>query len=639
MKSEFNGFSLEKDCNKVKEYLDKMASVLAAQKVSIWEYEVNTGTSVFADNYQQILGFDKANIEFTDLEGFLLYIHPDDLSVLENAFSQTANGCTEKMQIRYRCVGKQGEVIWLETIFFPFNRGNDESSGKVIAYTVNITADQLEKNRLKEVERRYEKIINVLPDFIFIFDRDFNFSDVLIPENMSLYHTKEELIGFSGKKFFSHEVIEMYIRNIKECLEDGKLKEIEYHLDVNGVRHYFQARLVPFEDDKVLAVIRDIGDRVRRVKELLEVKKKAEEAERMKSAFLANMSHEVRTPLNAIVGFAEILTSGDDPDNREDYVSIIRANSNLLLQLIDDILDLSRIDSGKSELVYQDTEAIALIEEVAQVQKLKMKPGVELEVIHPGGQIWFSTDKNRLIQVLLNFLSNARKNTERGKITLKLESENDGSLTFSVSDTGRGIPEDRLSSIFNRFEKLNSFDQGTGLGLAICKELVERMGGNIKVDSVYGKGSTFSFTLPYIEVSENSRWKEKKRKQLLGATHVVTQNRKILIAETSEADFKIARKILTPEYEVYWARTGEETIQMFIAEEPELILMNIRMPGVDSLEITKRVKNISVNTPIVAVSEYAIYMEQQWALENGCVDIVAKPYSASKLKEVVLTYI
>ena len=234
-------------------------------------------------------------------------------------------------------------------------------------------------------------------------------------------------------------------------------------------------------------------------RELIAAKERAEESNRLKSAFLANISHEIRTPLNAIVGFSEIIAVTESEEEKMEYLEIIQKNSNLLLQLINDILDLSRIESGKSEMHFQQVEIAGLVEEVEKVHQLKMKSNVELKVIRPEGEYWTSTDRNRVMQVLFNFLSNAIKNTEKGSITLGLKHEGPW-LKLYVSDTGCGISKEKLPQIFTRFEKLNDFVQGTGLGLSICKSIVERLGGRIEVTSELGQGSMFALYLPYQEI-------------------------------------------------------------------------------------------------------------------------------------------
>ena len=225
-----------------------------------------------------------------------------------------------------------------------------------------------------------------------------------------LLHPVEVLRGVDGQDIYSPEVSDLFLCNIRECLQDGKLKEIEYPLEVDGSRIIFR-HVSPFEGNKVLALIHDIGDRIRRSQELIEAKRRAEKADKMKSVFWANMSHEICTPLNAIVGFSEIIAVTENEEEKLQYLEIIQKNSNLLLQLINDILDLSRIESGKSEMHFQQIEISGLVEEVEKVHQLKMKTDVELKVIRPEGEYWISTDRNRVMQVLFNFLSNAIKSS------------------------------------------------------------------------------------------------------------------------------------------------------------------------------------------------------------------------------------
>ena len=286
---------------------------------------------------------------------------------------------------------------------------------------------------------------------------------------------------------------------------------------------------------------------------MIEAKRRAEDADKMKSVFLANMSHEIRTPLNAIVGFSEIIAVTESEEEKMEYLEIIQKNSNLLLQLINDILDLSRIESGKSEMHFQQVEIAGLVEEVEKVHQLKMKSNVELKVIRPEGEYWTSTDRNRVMQVLFNFLSNAIKNTEKGSITLGLKHEGPW-LKLYVSDTGCGISKEKLPQIFTRFEKLNDFVQGTGLGLSICKSIVERLGGRIEVTSELGQGSMFALYLPYQEIP-----KEVVERRLPHKKNVDEDKRKkILVVEDIESNFAQLNILLNKEYIISWVRNGQE---------------------------------------------------------------------------------
>lgn len=245
----------------------------------------------------------------------------------------------------------------------------------------------------------------------------------------------------------------------------------------------------------------DITELKETERKLIAARDKAEELDRLKSAFLANMSHEIRTPLNAIVGFSSLLTETKDMKDRKQYMAIVQENTELLLQLISDILDLSKMESGAFEFVKSDTDVNLLCSEIIRSLRMKVPAGVELvfEECLPGCHVW--ADKNRLNQVISNFINNALKFTFSGSITLGYYRQTDGYLRFYVRDTGMGIPKNKIKTVFDRFVKLNSFVHGTGLGLSICKSLVEQMGGTIGVESEEGEGSCFWFTYPYQEMA------------------------------------------------------------------------------------------------------------------------------------------
>lgn len=379
----------------------------------------------------------------------------------------------------------------------------------------------------------------------------------------------------------------------------------------------------------------DITDLKIMERKLRLAKEEAEESNWIKSAFLANMSHEIRTPLNAIVGFSEIIALTEDEKEKEEYLGIIQQNSNLLLQLINDILDLSRIESGKSEMHCQLTEMSGLVDEVDKVHRLKMKKGVKLNVIRPSEEIWISTDRNRVTQVLFNFLSNAIKNTIEGSITFGLVKEEEW-VKLYVTDTGCGISKEKLPLIFTRFEKLNDFVQGTGLGLPICKSIVERLGGRIEVESELGQGSTFILYLPNRQVQEVVVG---KRENAAGNMGVENRQKKILIAEDVESSYLQINAFLKKEYTILWVPNGEEAVKSFIREKPDLILMDIRMPVMNGIQATAKIRAISQEIPIIAITAYAFCPEGERALEAGCNEVIAKPYPLEKLKETIETYL
>ena len=385
MEPDTNLYSPNENNEIIRENSQKILSVLAAHQIALWEYDIPTGKCSFTDDYFRTLGLKEAGVVFKDINDFYHFAYPEDINAYQTAFAKMLASESKASQIQVRCVGEHGEVIWLEDHFLSY-KGNEEGDpDKLLAYTVNVTSQCEKEQHIKHLEEHNRKIIEALPEFIFIFDENFFITDVLMAPGTILLHPVEVLKGADGRSIYSPEVSDLFLCNIRECLKDGNLKEIEYPLEVEGSKHYFQARIAPFEGNTVLALIHDIGDRIRRSEELIEAKRRAEDADRMKSVFLANMSHEIRTPLNAIVGFSEIMVLTENEEEKHEYLEIIQKNSNLLLQLINDILDLSRIESGKSEMHFQQVEIAGLVDEVEKVHQLKMKLNVDLKVVRPQG--------------------------------------------------------------------------------------------------------------------------------------------------------------------------------------------------------------------------------------------------------------
>ena len=269
----------------------------------------------------------------------------------------------------------------------------------------------------------------------------------------------------------------------------------------NEERFTFQNNnIVSFSDGRkwILYTAWDITDQKILERKLRLAKEEAEESNRIKSAFLANMSHEIRTPLNAIVGFSSILAEDVSEEERIEYLSIISKNNDILLQLINDILDLSKIEVGTLEYVYANIDVNKMLSEIEQAARMRQpNANVAICAVMPMPDLLLYTDQRRITQVLNNFISNAMKFTNAGSITFGYEEPKDGYIRFFVTDTGTGIPPEKVADIFNRFVKLDSFKQGTGLGLAISQNIVKELKGEIGVLSELGKGSTFWFTLPY----------------------------------------------------------------------------------------------------------------------------------------------
>lgn len=300
--------------------------------------------------------------------------------------------------------------------------------------------------------------------------------------------------------------------DVAEQIREEDIELVQTGIPQVGTRHFFTKKgeerftyqnnnYVTLSDGRkwIIFTAWDITDMKIMERELRRAKEQAEESNRLKSAFLANMSHEIRTPLNAIVGFSSILAQDVSEREKEEYLSIIEHNNYLLLQLISDILDIAKIEAGTLEYVYSQVDMNKILTEIEQSSRLKLKDNTKVKLFAELAlpELTLYTEQTRVMQVITNFINNAIKFTEEGSIRFGYRPPEHGYIYFYVTDTGSGIQESKQQQIFNRFIKLDSFEQGTGLGLSISKSIIETLGGDIGVESEEGKGSTFWFTLPY----------------------------------------------------------------------------------------------------------------------------------------------
>ena len=401
------------------------------------------------------------------------------------------------------------------------------------------------------------------------------------------------------------------------------------------------AYMVQNRDEKVLLTVRDIT-RLKKVQEELEAARRvAEVAGEQKTAFLANMSHEIRTPLNAIVGFAGLLSNASESE-RNSYFEIIKGNTNMLLQLVNDILDMSKIEAGTLEFIYSDTDVNQIMRELEGIFRLRLEEAdspVRI-VFEPCLPVCFiHTEKNRVSQVLSNFLSNAFKYTKEGSITLGYKVREDD-IYFYVQDTGAGIPAGKVDKVFERFMKLDAKKQGTGLGLSISRTIIKKLGGEIGVFSEYGKGSTFWFTLPVKpfdflplqqrteDVSETVEFNETEYDA--GAVR-----RTILIAEDMDDNYLLYKIYLEKHYDLIRATNGEEAVSKYLECNPDIILMDIGMLVVDGYQATDAIRQLSSDIPIVAVTAFAYDEDRRKVMSRGFNGYLSKPLNKDELLKML----
>ena len=383
----------------------------------------------------------------------------------------------------------------------------------------------------------------------------------------------------------------------------------------------------------------------KKLNEYEEKAKKAEQASRMKSLFLANMSHEIRTPLNAIEGFSRVMAETDSPEDRMKFMEIIESNNGRLLALIDDILDLSRVEAGEISIKKGMTDLNDLCHSLQNIFKFRCPDSLQLIWNRPNMKVTLNTDANRVTQVFSNLIGNALKHTVKGSITYGYRLINDGSeVEFFVTDTGSGIDTNDLENIFGTYVSRDAdIQNGYGLGLALCKTIVEKMDGRISVQSRLGEGSTFRFVLPFEGtiggMTRNSRTTTNAR-TIRSTTKTNLQDAPmILVAEDEDSNFELVRIVLSKRYRLLRAVNGIEAVTLCEDEHPDLILMDIRMPGMNGLDATRIIKEVNHDIPVVALSAYAFDENIREAKTAGCDDFMAKPFRVEDLLDMVEKYV
>lgn len=378
----------------------------------------------------------------------------------------------------------------------------------VMGVTVDVTEMMKKENQLRESLTKLSLVLDSGEIYPWYMDADLK--NVELDANITPNILKEKPTDF----FVMQNMINCIHPDDREYarLEMGKLLGgekkricIEHRTNIlNGQYTWVELVGVVCEYDKfskpkrVLGFTRNIQEKKDKEQQLIEALRKAEESDRLKSSFLANVSHEIRTPLNAIVGFTGVIASTEDPVEREEYFKIVRSNNDLLLSLINDILDLSKIESGRTVFHNSLVNLNEICIELQHTHQYRITNNTKILFEPKETPIFLVTDYNRLQQVLSNLLTNAIKHTEKGSITIDYK-EQDTIILFSITDTGHGIPQDKVETIFDRFVKVDEFSEGFGLGLSICQSIVEKQNGTIGVESKVGKGSRFWFTLPYIK--------------------------------------------------------------------------------------------------------------------------------------------
>lgn len=375
------------------------------------------------------------------------------------------------------------------------------------------------------------------------------------------------------------------------------------------------------------SLIASNSEKEKLVEQLSNALKKSQESDKLKSAFLASVSHEIRTPLNSIIGFSNIIVEHDKDKDLQKYCSIIEEQSDLLLRLIDDVIDYSKIEIGTLKLFYDDVCLNTFLKNLYSIYKRKIPNNLNLILKQPADEIFVSSDINRLNQVLINFLNNSLKYTHFGEILFGAKKLNENEVEIFVQDTGIGIPEDKIGLICERFTKLDKFSQGAGLGLSICKSILEQMGSFLKVESEINKGTRISFVYKIIKKRnisyENTQIKDREMK-----------DNTIMIVDDQLSNRIYLKAVVHGHFStILEAQNGEEAINLYKQYRNSLacILMDIRMPVLDGMKATSIIKQDDSEVKIIALTALAFDEDRQEMLNHGFDAIVTKPFKKDEL--------
>ena len=564
------------------------------------------------------------------------YLQPDGEVSAQKA-QEMVDECLEKGWARFEWVhiDRDENEFWVD---IGLTKITYEAKEAVFVVWRDISEQKTLENSLKERESQVRTLLDNIPLHVIVTTYEGNILSAN-PQALQDYDFREEdlstvnILDFYADEFQRDEVI----REVKELGHvEQKIVRLKRH---DGI-HSMMLSVLPIvygKKEVLLSIAVDLTQRLELEKDLKQAKESAELANRSKSEFLANMSHEIRTPMNAIIGFTELLSEQISEPRLRTYTKTIQKASNSLLLLINDILDLSKIEAGKLQINKSATDIYSLANEVSSIFTIAVqKKGLDL-IVHVDKSIPDSLllDEVRIRQVLLNIIGNAVKFTEYGhvKLSIKAIKHNENlskiDLEFSIEDSGMGIPAKALSKIFDEFEQTDGQDArkfgGTGLGLSISSRLCKMMNGEILVDSEEEKGSLFRIHLYNIDIASVVNDKQQEKQKLEDKKDILFKKATILVVDDIEDNRELIKKNFeNTQVEIITANDGHEAIMSYKLNKPDLILMDIRMPNMDGYEASLEIKKLS-DIPIVALTASVMEDENEKSKRQNFDGFLRKP--------------
>lgn len=612
-----------------------------AGKISAWSYSPT-------DQMIRILHGEAIHGEINHIDQIKQLIHPEDVEDFSQEFESILCQKKKEASLSIRIRKGPGTPYLYYEIKMVYVEATKNSPFRITGTIKDISEEVATRLKLEEYHLKNEFIIKTNQITHFQYNVESRIFSRLNEEKIhgELFYSADQFLTTVYPE--DKDIAIEFINRLDKAEEQHILAEFRIQVSENTY-NWFIINADAYKMNSLGEVSSYIGLRQNNHKwkqitnDLIALREKAEASNKLKSAFLANMSHEIRTPLNAIIGFSELAMETDDKQEKEGYIEVIKTNNELLLQLINDILDLSKIEAGYINFEYSEFDFPSFFQEVYTSLKLKETQNVKLVCINDFLDLKIYSDRNRISQVITNFVTNAFKFTAKGTITLAYEYQNEG-IKVSVTDTGIGIAQENLSRIFERFEKLNEFAQGTGLGLSICKVIIETLKGQIGVESNLQEGSKFWFWIPAntsvnpFNTDEQTPTSDKPIANLSPSMEHITSSghkKTILVAEDIDNNYTIIHSILQEKYNLIRATNGKEAIELARAHTPDMILMDMKMPVMDGLEATKEIRKFNSQVPIIALTAYIFDTNQQDAFDAGCNYFITKPLNKDTIMNIL----
>jgi two-component system, chemotaxis family, CheB/CheR fusion protein len=620
----------------------------------LFDFNLQQKSAVWSEETFQIFEHELGQ-EVPDFELYIQkYVHPDDVHIFHNLADENAKEILS-FNHNYRILTDLGKIKYVNSVG---NTNFDLTTGKIksISGTIkDITEVKQIEDKLFAEKDLLQMVIDNLPDAIYIKNEQGFFirGNNEMAKFVNLYDS-EKLIGRTSFDIFPKNVAEE-INNLEQLIfsKQQKIIKTERKYFYNGTSTWFSHTVIGIsnlsgEVYEILGILKDITEYKTVEYALLDAKEKAEKADNLKSAFLANMSHEIRTPINGILGFANLMELKQFPRDKEiQYLQIINNSGKLLLNLINDIIDIAKIEAGQLNIDYSQVNLPALFTELLEFylgeKHRKNKENIDVRINIPTNPIYhiFITDQYRLRQIINNLVSNSLKFCESGYIEMGYKPEGDH-LLFYVKDTGIGICSEELSMVFDRFKQAGSSGkkkEGTGLGLAISKGLVELMKGEIGVNSDIDKGSEFYFKLPLVDIEKD--WTDNNFSTFTFIQNCNWNEKTILLVEDEEVNYLYIKEMLQDTgVTLIHVPTGEEAVEICKTSVPiDVILMDMRLPGINGNIATRQIKKIRNDLPVIAQTAYAMENERKECLDAGCDFYIAKPFDQNLLFDVLKNFL